>query len=146
MFSAVETTTATTCLSLPTDSDEFRREMRVRSRRASKFLERETTLANLVIGACFLKDVEDVLCRAYCSHSMYIGIGKVRMVCCFIVIVMLFRGFIFSGGNDQRHGYLMTLSFFQQWYMHRPLSVSAAFFLHSTGCFDCLLFSSSNIQ
>lgn len=42
-------------------SDEFRRVIRVRSKKANAFLSRETTLANLVIGGLFIAEIEHIL-------------------------------------------------------------------------------------
>lgn len=60
-FSAVDVTATAASLGLPTDSDEYRREMRVRSKRASMFLQRPTTMPNLLISTHFIYEIEQIL-------------------------------------------------------------------------------------
>ena len=68
-FAAVDVTTTAASLGIPTDSDEYRRDMRVRSKRASMFLQRPTTLPNLIISTHFIYEIEQILPGPYSNQS-----------------------------------------------------------------------------
>lgn len=65
----MDVTATAASLGLPADSDEYRKEMRVRSKRASMFLQRPTTVPNLLISTHFIYEIEQILSGPHFNQS-----------------------------------------------------------------------------
>lgn len=66
----VETNPSVANLGVIADSDSFRRELRARAKKATDFLQRPTTLPNLLMSSAFLLHIERVMPGAYDSKAL----------------------------------------------------------------------------